>query len=413
MAKRFRLTIRARLTLGYAALFVLSGGLLLLGINLFMRFWPTWALPAAIQLPAESLAAPSLPAETLPAELPAELPELIVIDRLEGFSPVEIQTTGDIFTTLLGASLIALLVIAVLGALAAWFLSGRILAPLHTINAAARRATPSRLDQRVGLTGPRDELTELSDTLDEMLGRIEQAYAAQQLFAANASHELRTPLATEKAMIDMVLDGPEASAAELRAVVTKLRAVNARNIELVTALLQLTRSRVAGADGAIEASGGDRGGGQPEAVDAGPILAAVLAEVRPAAEARGMTLSASVAPALVRAQPALLRQLAENLVQNAVRHGEAGGDLDVSLAAAAGWAVLRVSNAAAELSPDTLARLHEPFVRAGGRVRAGQGSGLGLAIAQAIAASCSGSLSLEQDPSGRFVAEARIPLAGP
>ena len=95
-------------------------------------------------------------------------------------------------------AVIALAVIAVAAAAIGWFIAGRVLRPLRTITAAARRISASSLHERLALPGPDDELKELADTLDNLFARLEASFDAQRRFAANASHELRTPLTRER-----------------------------------------------------------------------------------------------------------------------------------------------------------------------------------------------------------------------
>ncbi|MBP6684616.1 MAG: HAMP domain-containing histidine kinase [Leucobacter sp.] len=444
--RSFRLTIRARITLSVALLVALGGGIIVAGLNVFMRFGPVWALPAS-----EALISPdamvskdnSAPAQTYE---PGEDGWQYTDDLHVTLPSLQIRDATDVFDTLLWSSIVALAVIVVLGALAAWLLAGRLLAPLQTINEAARAATPSKLDRRVGLRGPRDELTELSDTFDEMLERLERAFRAQQLFAANASHELRTPLATEKAMLDMLLDGPEPSLAEYREVAERLREVNARSIAMGEALLELTRSQM----GLGEQS---RRGSASHEVNA--LLAEPLARCRETAAGRGLAVVVEVSPHAITANPAMLGRLLDNLLGNAARHAFVGAEvpgktrsareqhLVTSGAAYAepsgaraevadplpvdpihiSWkpdgdeSVLRVRNTSLQLDTETRERLTEPFVRAGGRVRAETGSGLGLAIAVAVAHAHGGTLRLrEPDRDGAvasgledFTVEVRLP----
>ena len=111
---------------------------------------------------------------------------------------------------LLQYSLITLAVVIALAAILGWIFSGRALRPVHQITAAARAASEHNLSARVAPTGPRDELRELAETFDEMLGRLQAAFEGQQRFIANASHELRTPLAVMRATVDVVLGNPAA-----------------------------------------------------------------------------------------------------------------------------------------------------------------------------------------------------------
>jgi signal transduction histidine kinase len=93
----------------------------------------------------------------------------------------------------------------------AWLVAGRMLRPLRQITDTAQRITGEGLHERLALDGPSDELTELGDTFDAMLARLEAAFTDQQLFAANAAHQLRTPLAVMRAELDLLLTGPEPS----------------------------------------------------------------------------------------------------------------------------------------------------------------------------------------------------------
>ncbi len=101
---------------------------------------------------------------------------------------------------------IALAVMTVISVGLGWLVAGRMLRPLRMITTAARRISASNLHERLAMTGPDDELRELSDTFDGLLGRLERAFDAQRQFVANASHELRTPLARQRAFIEVALD---------------------------------------------------------------------------------------------------------------------------------------------------------------------------------------------------------------
>ena len=101
---------------------------------------------------------------------------------------------------LLTASGIALGIMAVVSVALGWLVAGRVLQPLRTITAAARRISASNLHQRLALDGPDDELTELGKTFDGLLARLDASFAAQRQFVANASHELRTPLARQRTL---------------------------------------------------------------------------------------------------------------------------------------------------------------------------------------------------------------------
>jgi len=143
---------------------------------------------------------------------------------------------------LLQYSLLTLLALTVLSAVAGWIVAGRALRPVQLITAAARAASERNLSARVALTGPRDELRELAGTFDAMLDRLQAAFESQGRFIANAGHELRTPLTVMRTSVDVVLAKPEATVAELRAMGRDVLAAVAQTERLIAALLTLARN---------------------------------------------------------------------------------------------------------------------------------------------------------------------------
>ncbi len=137
---------------------------------------------------------------------------------------------------------IALAVIAVAAAAIGWIIAGRVLRPLSTITAAARRISASSLHERLALHGPDDELKELADTLDDLFARLEASFDAQRRFAANASHELRTPLTRERTLLQVTLADPASTTGTWQAVSRELLASNAEQERLIEALLTLASS---------------------------------------------------------------------------------------------------------------------------------------------------------------------------
>ena len=95
-----------------------------------------------------------------------------------------------------------------------WVVAGRLLAPVHTITARARRISADSLDERIALGGPRDELRALADTFDELLGRVQSTVTSERRLVATMSHELRTPLANQRAALDVALADPDADAVD-------------------------------------------------------------------------------------------------------------------------------------------------------------------------------------------------------
>jgi signal transduction histidine kinase len=278
-----------------------------------------------------------------------------------------------------------------------WAIAGHALAPLRRIVATARRVADGRLEERVGLEGPRDELRELSETLDDMLDRLGGAMEAQRRFVANASHELRTPLTVIRTETDVTLSDPSATPEELRAMGRVVLESTDRMEALLEGLLLLARS--------------SRGGLRAEAVDVAGLARRVVAGAEAHAAAAGVRLHLEAEPATTPGEEVLLERMLGNLVDNAVRHNAPGGFADVRVAGSDGRVVIEVANGGAVIPPDALARLTEPFQRLD-RHSTRIGSGLGLSIVRAVAEAHDGSLELVARPEGGLCARIALPAAG-
>ena len=364
-----RLTIRARLTLTYAGLVTGSGAVLIALVYLYMR--------------------------QLQVAVPEQAPST---DGVEEEVYLRITLMSEFLNTMLVISLGALVLLALLSGAVGWVVAGRMLAPLSTMNEAAKQAASGDLSRRLSLTGPRDEIRDLADTYDHMLDSLETSLGTYRRFAANASHELRTPLATAQTMIDVTLADPDASAQQLRSLAQRLRETNRANVETVDALLDLA-----------EAQSGDV---YREEVDLGEVVGAALAQLAPEASAREVVLPAPPdGPVVVEGDPVLLRQAVSNLLRNAVRHNVPGGGIELALTRTGGRARLRVSNDGSHVPAERLESLREPFVRGAGRGRTrGAGHGLGLAIVSAVAAAHHGVLELSANPGGGLTAVLDLPV---
>jgi signal transduction histidine kinase len=288
---------------------------------------------------------------------------------------------------LLIASAISLAVFMVAAAALGWLLAGRVLRPLSTITAAARRISASSLHERLALAGPDDELKELADTLDSLLARLEASFDAQRRFAANASHELRTPLTRERTLLQVTMADPAATTETWQAIGGELLASNAEQERLIEALLTLASS---------EAGPGDR-----EPVDLAAITGAALAAADPETSRLGLHVHADIQPATFDGDPLLVQQLAANLIGNAVRHNIPGGDVQVATGTSSGRAVLSVTNSGQVIPPTEVDRLFQPFQRLGPRrARRDGGHGLGLSIVRAIATAHAATIDAHALPGG-------------
>jgi len=372
MSLQARSTVRLRLTLLYAGLFVLSGaGLSAITYLLVM----TGTFSAHPWLTSNSTAGG-------------------IVHAASG-STLNAQATSDLHQFLIGAG-VALGIMAVVWAGVGWAVAGRVLRPLRTITATTRQISESNLHQRLAIRGPHDELTELSDTIDALLARLETAFDAQRRFVANASHELRTPVTLARTLLQVALDNPELSLDGLRSTCQEVLEAGREQERLIEALLTLARSQ--------------RGLEHREAFD----LAAVTAEVVQACASDARTHSLVVDSALDRAQvsgdPQLTARLVTNLVQNAIRHNCPRGQVSVVVGTQDGHATLHVTNTGSRIPADQVQRLLQPFQRLeGDRLQGGDGFGLGLSIVAAIALVHHADLSLQPGPNGGLDVQVTFP----
>jgi two-component system sensor histidine kinase VanS len=284
------------------------------------------------------------------------------------------------------------------GLLGGWILAGRMLAPLARITEATRTAAKGSLSHRIELDGRNDEFRELADRFDAMLARLEAYVAEQQRFAANASHELRTPLAITQTLLDVARSDPKRDTGEL---VERLRAVNARAIDLTEALLLLSRT--------------DQRSVTREHIDLSLMAEEATETLLPLAEKRGVTIETSgdITPTI--GSHALLLQMTTNLLHNAIVHNlPEHGTVQVNTAIRPESVMLTIENSGEMLSPQLVSTLTEPFQRGTERIRTDHaGVGLGLAIVKSITQAHDGTLTLTPRAAGGLRVTVQLPAAPP
>lgn len=289
----------------------------------------------------------------------------------------------------------ALVALLGFGLIGGWILAGRMLAPLDRITAATRRAATGHLSHRIELDGSMDEFRELADAFDTMLTRLEAHVAEQQRFAANASHELRTPLAITQTLLEVARNDPDHDRASL---IERLLEVNTRSVEMTEALLLLSRS--------------DQKVFEREPLDLSLIVEEAAETLLPLAEREGVDLRMmSMEPAATAGSHALLLQMIMNFLHNGIVHNlDRNGVVTISTTTDAGIVELSVQNTGANLSPQHVSTLTEPFQRGPGRIRtAHTGVGLGLAIAKSICRAHDGELTLAPGVDGGLQVTVRLP----
>jgi two-component system, OmpR family, sensor histidine kinase VanS len=359
------LSARLKLTLSYAGFLVLAGALLLALWVFLQRFFP--------QVPMIRATRSGIGGAFFPGRSSSQ------------------QAFGQMAVAVLAFLL-------VFGLLGGWILAGRMLAPLARITDATRMAADGSLSHRIRLPGRSDEFRELADAFDAMLARLEAHVAEQQRFAANASHELRTPLAITQALLDVARNDPNRDTGVLE---ERLRAVNARAIDLTEALLLLSRA--------------DQRSFTREHVDLSLIAEEATETLLPLAEKHGVTIETSGDITPTVGSRALLLQMTTNLLHNAIVHNlPEPGSVQVSTAIGPGSVMLTVENTGAELSPQLVSTLTEPFQRGAGRMRGDHaGVGLGLAIVKSITQAHDGTLTLAPRAAGGLCVTVQLPVAPP
>jgi len=389
---RPRPTVRARLTLLYTGLFAVCGV-----IVVAVSYAQVAQLPAQGQrngLPPSAGHLARFAAQCRSEELSAHPDPRVLAKCASYFQQQGAQGQRDLtLSHLLQYSLITLAVVIALAAILGWIFSGRALRPVHRITTAARAASEHNLSARVTPTGPRDELRELAETFDEMLGRLQAAFEGQQRFIANASHELRTPLAVMRATVDVVLGNPDSTPGDLRGMAADIRAAVDHAEHLIGALLMLARN--------------ERGLTVREEVD----LATAAEDVLDTAGLRGRRLHATLEPAVISGDRVLVERLIANLVDNAVRYNIGAGDIWISTRTMAGSSQLTVANTGPVISPADAGRIFQPFQRLSDRT-SHDGSGLGLAIVASIAAIHGGTATAHPRNDGGLSVMVTIPSAG-
>jgi signal transduction histidine kinase len=244
------------------------------------------------------------------------------------------------------------------------------------------------------LGGPHDEVRVLAHSFDQMLERLEGAFARQSAFVADASHELRTPLTIARGQLEVLAMTDHPSRQEIRHVEGIVRTEIDRMARLVEDLLLLTH---AGEDGFL----------RPEPIDLPEFLRGIADGMRPTVADRRLELGA-IPPIVLDADPDRMAQALRNLLSNAIAHVEPGGLVRLSAEPSGERVRLIVDDDGPGIPAGERERIFDRFARLdASRARDGGGAGLGLSIVKVIAAAHGGAVWAEPSPEGgaRFVLE--------
>ncbi len=282
------------------------------------------------------------------------------------------------------------------------FLAKRSLAPVAAMATQATEISASNLDARLPVAGG-DELVRLARVINDLLDRLELAFAQQRRFVADASHELRTPTAILRTEADVTLSRPHRTENEYRASVTIMSDASRRLTRIVDDLFLLARSD----SGHLVM--------REEPLYLEELVDEATRAVRSVAEQRRVSVDVhELVDAPFRGDADLLGRLLLNLLDNAIKYSPEGGAVDVAMTRTAEQYTVTVTDSGPGIPADARDRVFERFFRAdAARSRtdpsATSGAGLGLAIARRIADMHGGQLDLVDSEPGHTVFRVTLP----
>lgn len=300
---------------------------------------------------------------------------------------------------LAAASLIAMPVALLVVAWGSWWIARRALAPIRDITTAAAAISTQNLAARLPLVETDDEIAAHVNVLNAMFDRLQRGFEQATRFTADAAHELRTPLTILRGQIEDALRSSQLSPEHERLLVDLLEETTGLQ-KIADNLLLLARFD----------SG--RSALERESLNLSALLAETAEDAEMLAAPRNISVRTEIEPDVrIHADPTMLRRVALNLVDNAIKFNRVGGRVQLTLRAANGKAELIVGNSGPGIPADRRATLFQRFYRAdAGRNREAGGSGLGLSLCREIAIAHGGEIVLAEprDDWTEFVV--RLPL---
>ena len=289
-------------------------------------------------------------------------------------------------------SLIISAVLALLGGVATYFISGHALRPIREFSDKIEEVQAQNLADSKLEENKVKELNQLSVSYNKMLGRLSDAFEIQRQFTANAAHELRTPLALMQVQLDSYNSGQHpGSDAETVQTIKMVTEQNDRLSKMVKTLLDMSELQTVGRDEAIM-------------VDA--LVDEVLADLEPLAREKHVELTGNCEAITIVGSDILIYRLVYNLVENAIKYNHPGGQVTVSASRKEKRVCLSVADTGNGIPEELRARVCEPFFRVDkSRSRALGGVGLGLALVHEIVRVHDGSITVRSNPSGGTVFE--------
>lgn len=289
-------------------------------------------------------------------------------------------------------SLLVSILFALLGGVATYFICGRALKPLRAFSAQIEKVQAQNLsDARMEENGVR-ELNQLSISYNRMLERLSDAFEVQRQFTANAAHELRTPLSVIQVQLDLYHSaGHPDNDESTERIIKMVTEQNERLGRMVKTLLDMSELQTVARN---------------EKIALNALVEEVLADLDPLAREKNIELSGKCENLTMEGSDILIYRLVYNLVENAIKYNQAGGQVTVTAAGKDRHIHLAVTDTGNGIPQELRERIFEPFFRVDkSRSRALGGVGLGLALVREIVRVHDGSISVRDNPAGGTVFE--------
>ena len=305
----------------------------------------------------------------------------IVVDGVQG----RFRTTNWYITA----------VVTVLSGILAYFVSGHALKPLHSFASQVERVQMNNLaDMRID-EDALPEFKQLSQSFNQMLERLNDAFAAQRQFTGNAAHELRTPLALLQAQLELFSAEHPDMQPETAEFLSLLREQTERLTRLTKTLLEMSNLRQVARN---------------ERIRLAPMIEEIFTDLTPLSDKCGVTLTAE-GDGIMTGSDALIYRLIFNLTENAVKYNRPGGSVRVSVAQEPEKLLIRVSDIGCGIPEEYQQSIFQPFFRVDkSRSREYGGAGLGLSLVWEIADIHGGSVRVEESSKNGTVIAAEFPI---
>jgi signal transduction histidine kinase len=304
---------------------------------------------------------------------------------------------STVLLELQSVSLIGLAIVTVLGGAGAYLAAGFALRPVQRVSKAAERISANTLHTRLALHGPKDEMKELADAFDTMLGRLERTFDLQGRFVADVAHELRTPLASLRTNLEIVSDDEHATIDDYRLMAATQERALVRLERLVADLLILAT--------------GEKPLSQQE-VTLSTLIEEVFSDLRHAADMKGVSFYLSdESEVVVHGDGSLLARTFSNLIENAIHYNRPGGTIAVNIHRKDSWAVITVADTGVGIAQENLPHVFDRFYRVdSSRARHKGGAGLGLSIVATIVQRHGGHVQVESIPNAGSIFTVLLPV---